>query len=83
MEYRVQNNHNFNITIILYGFTALIKAIWQYTYFISLLFASLQWRGFESRNRTIGGFVSSIRLLLDFERVVYHKYVCAFVDERK
>ena len=83
MGYRVQNNHNFNITIILYRFTALIEAIWQYTYFISLQLASLQWRGFKSRNRTIGGFVSSSRSLLNFEHVVYHEYVCAFIDERK
>ena len=83
MGYCAQNNHNFNIEIILFRTTALIKAIWQHTYFISLLFTSLKWRGFESRNQTIGGFVSSSRSLLDFERDMYHKYACTFINERK
>jgi len=83
MGYRVQNNHNFNITINLFIFTAWIKAILQYTYFISLPFASPHWHGFESRNRTIGRFDSSSHSLLDFEHVVYHEYVCVFIDERK
>ena len=83
MGYRTQNNHNFGITVISSRIIALIKAIWYHTYFISLPFASSHWRGFESCNRTIGGFVSSSCSLLDFERVVYQGYVCTFIDERR
>ena len=81
--YSAQNNHNFNLTITLSLIIALIKAIWYHTYFISLLVSSLHWHGFESRNWTIGRFVSSSRLLLNFECVVYHEYVCTFIDEPK
>ena len=79
----MQNNHNFNITILLYRFTAFVKTIWQYTYFISLPFAFLQWHGFESRHWSTSGLVSFVRLLLDFKRVVYYEYVCTFIDKRK
>jgi hypothetical protein len=66
---------------MLYRFTVLIEAIWQYTYFISLPVGSLQWCRFKSRHWSIGGFVSFVRSLLDFKRVAYYKYVCIFIDK--
>jgi len=60
-----------------------MKAICHHTYIMFLLCTSSQWRGFKSRDWTIGEFVSFVYLFLDFKRVVYHEEVCTFIAERK
>ena len=66
MGYHAENTQYFDIPLILSRITVFIEVTYQHTYFISLPFTSMEWRGFKSCHKTIGGCVSCIRSLLDF-----------------